>query len=177
LAANGGLGNHDVATLPMNALDLKKGWLDYARPKTGVARAAPLWVETVEALKSWLAVRPEAKREEDAQLVFLTRQRRAWFRPGRFAEDENRAKGFDSPVSKSFKLLLDNVGLNGKRGFYCIRHGFETIAGDTGDQVAVNAIMGHADQSMAATYRERIDPERLQRVVEHVRQWLFAPTK
>jgi hypothetical protein len=34
--------------------------------------------------------------------------------------------------------------------------------------------MGHPDQSRAGLYRERIDPERLRRVTEHVRTWLFG---
>jgi len=177
LAANSGMGNHDLATLPMSALDLERGWIDFARPKTEIDRKIPLWPETIAAIKEWLADRPEAKREEDAGLVFLTRQRRAWFRGGRFVDGEEggpRAKGFDSPVSKVFKALLDSLGINGKRGFYCIRHNFETVAGDTGDQKAVDAVMGHTDSTMSAHYRERIDPERLRRVVEHVRTWLFA---
>ena len=49
LGINGGLGNHDVATLPTKALDLKKGWLVYPRPKTGIERRIPLWPETVAA--------------------------------------------------------------------------------------------------------------------------------
>jgi len=36
----------------------------------------------------------------------------------------------------------------------------------------VNAIMGHADASMAATYRESIADSRLLSVVNHVRDWL-----
>jgi integrase len=177
LAANGGLGNHDVATLPTSALDLEKGWLDFPRPKTQVDRRIPLWPETIAAVKAWLAIRPEAKRPEDEVLVFLTRQRFGWSRAGRLVEEENgttAAKGFDSPVSKVFKAMLNTLHIDGHRGFYALRHGFETIGGDTGDQVAVNAIMGHADQSMAGLYRERIDPERLRRVTEHVRTWLFG---
>ena len=44
-----------------------------------------------------------------------------------------------------------------------LRHVFETIGGESRDQVAVDHIMGHADQSMAAHYRERISDERLQK--------------
>jgi hypothetical protein len=50
---------------------------------------------------------------------------------------------------------------------------FETIAGDGADQVAVNAIMGHADASMSATYRETISDRRLRHAVDVVRKWLF----
>ena len=42
LAINCGLGNNDVATLPVKAADLKRGWLAYPLPKTGVERRAPL---------------------------------------------------------------------------------------------------------------------------------------
>ena len=59
-------------------------------------------------------------------------------------------------------------------GFYALRHVFETVAGDSRDQVAVDAIMGHARDDMASVYRERIDDSRLLAVTEHVRKWLFG---
>jgi integrase len=180
LGINGGLSNDDVATLPLNALNLETGWLDYARPKTGVDRKIPLWPETTAAIKAWLAIRPEPKKKEDAGMVFLTRRRLAWCRAGHFVDHEDgsaKVRGISNPVAGAFRYFLDKLGINGRRNFLCMRHGFETIAGDTGDQVAVDAIMGHADQSMADHYRERIDPERLRRVVEHVRQWLYGPAK
>ena len=77
----------------------------------------------------------------------------------------------------SKKEWIDKLNITGRRGlnFYTIRHVFETQAGESRDQVAVDAIMGHADSSMAAAYRERISDERLVAVVEHVRnKWLFS---
>jgi integrase len=62
-------------------------------------------------------------------------------------------------------------------GFYALRHTFETIAGGSRDQVAVNFIMGHVDESMAAEYREEIEDERLIAVTNHVRAWLYPPKK
>ncbi len=36
--------------------------------------------------------------------------------------------------------------------FYALRHTFETVAGETKDQVAVDAIMGHVNGTMATHY-------------------------
>jgi hypothetical protein len=41
--------------------------------------------------------------------------------------------------------------------------------------VAVNAIMGHVDETMAGIYREEVGDDRLLAVVNHVKQWLFPP--
>ena len=70
--------------------------------------------------------------------------------------------------------LLGKLGLV-RRGhtFYALRHTFETIGGESRDQVAVDAIMGHSREDMASVYRERIGDDRLRAVVEHVRQWLL----
>ena len=80
----------------------------------------------------------------------------------------------NGPVTQEFCKLLTRLGL--KRpgvSFYALRHTFETVAGGSRDQVAVNSIMGHVDDSMAANYRERIDDDRLLSVTQHVRGWLF----
>lgn len=55
LGINCGLGNNDCAMLPMQALNLKAGWLDYGRPKTGIHRRCPLWPETIAAIEAALA--------------------------------------------------------------------------------------------------------------------------
>ena len=47
--------------------------------------------------------------------------------------------------------MLKRLKINGRNGlgYYTLRHKFETVAGESKDQVAVNAIMGHVDNSMA----------------------------
>lgn len=164
LGVNCGFGNTDCGTLPKSALDLNGGWVDYPRPKTAVERRCPLWPITVKALKEAIAQRPNAKAKDHAGLVFLTKYGKAW------AKDTP-----DNPLSAEFRKLLDRLKLyRSGRGFYALRHTFETIAGESLDQVAVNHIMGHVDASMSAVYREKISDDRLQDVVDHVRNWLFG---
>jgi len=58
-------------------------------------------------------------------------------------------------------------------GFYSLRRTFETVAAETGNQIAVDHIMGHIDQSMAGVYRQQIADRHLTSVSEYVRNWLF----
>ena len=60
LGINCGFGNTDVANLTVKNLDLKGGWCNFPRPKTGISRRCPLWPETVKAIKAALEARPEA---------------------------------------------------------------------------------------------------------------------
>ena len=173
LAVSGGLGNTDIATLPESAVDFKNGWLDYPRPKTEIKRRIPLWPETDDALKAAIEKRPEAKDQANDGLCFLTRTGKRWVRVQKKREDENSTVVAD-PLCQKFKKLMAKLDINGRRGFYALRHTFETIGGESRDQVAVNAIMGHVDNSMAAVYRERISDERLKAVTDHVREWLFG---
>ena len=163
LGANCGFGNHDCGTLPLSALDFKAGWVSYPRPKTAIERRCPLWPETVAAIKEAIARRPPPKNPQHANLVFLTKYGGSW------AKETS-----DNPISNEMRKLLDKLKLHRPGlGFYALRHTFETIAGEGRDQVAVNAIMGHADATMAAHYRERISDERLKDSVGVVRAWLF----
>jgi integrase len=164
LGINAGLGNNDVAQLPLTAVDLKAGWCEFPRPKTGIMRRCPLWPETAKAIEEWLTIRPVPKDEPNAALVFLTVRGDGW------GTNIN-----DRPITHECRKLLDRLGINGNRNFYALRHTFETIGGDSRDQVAVDAIMGHDNGSMASNYRERISDERLQAVAEHIRRWLFPP--
>jgi len=139
--------------------------VNYPRPKTGIPRRVRLWPETIDTLRKAIAKRPKPKDETNRSLVFITRRGLRW------AKDT-----CDNPVTKEMRKLLDSVGINGSRNFYALRHTFETIAGESRDQVAVDAIMGHARDDMASVYRERISDERLKAVTDSVRGWLFEKT-
>ncbi len=177
LGLNAGFGNSDVANLPRRSVDLASAWLRFPRPKTGIQRQVPLWPETVDALRKAAALRPAAKNPVDDRLVFLTRTGQPWVRvqPRRRNGEVGAIVALDA-LSQAFAKLLKRFKINGRRGlgFYTLRHVFETVAGETKDQVAVDAIMGHVDPSMGGAYRKRISDERLRAVVEHVPEaWLF----
>jgi site-specific recombinase XerD len=160
LGVNCGFGNTDCGKLPLAALDLNGRWVNFPRPKTGIKRRCSLLPETVHALNAAIAARPTAKDPADGALVFITRWGHAW------TKDQ-------SAVTKEMDKLLDQLGINGQRSFYALRHTFETIAGDSRDQVAVDHIMGHVRNDMASIYRERIEDARLRAVADHVHAWLF----
>ena len=174
LGINCGFGPADCGNLPIKALDLKTGWVDYPRPKTGVARRCPLWPETVEALKKSMAKRPKPNDEADDGMVFLTKYGQRWAK-----------ESSDNPISKEFAKILRPLKVKRGRkqeavyrkglGLYTLRHTFQTIGDGARDPIATRAIMGHAEASndMSAVYREGVEDARLKAVTDHVRQWLF----
>jgi integrase len=162
LGINCGFGNADCGRLPLAAVDLDAGMIDFARPKTGIVRRCPLWPETVEAIREALAERPEPQEPAAAGLAFVTKYGRGW-------------GVHDSSITHETQKLLRQLGINGRKGlaFYALRHTFRTVADESKDQPAMDHIMGHARDDMASVYRERISDERLRAVAEHVRAWLF----
>jgi integrase len=185
LAANCGFGNADVGGLELRHLDLDAGWIDFPRAKTGIERRCPLWEKTVAALREWLKVRPKPRAGVDGldDLVFLTKKGNPWIdRPS--AKNPTRKMGDreieklqgDRPVSKEFSKLLAECDLKRPgRGFYALRHGFQTIGDESGDFVGVRKIMGHTfGNDISDVYRERISDERLRRVTDYVRAWLLG---
>jgi integrase len=174
LACNTGFGQSDIAGLPLSALDLENGIVDFPRPKTGVRRRVPLWSETVDALRTAIAVRPEAADAEDDGCVFLTCFGRRWVRVVPSGKDPDKVMALDA-LAKRFGRLLKTLKINGRNrlNFYAIRHTFQTIGGEAKDPDAVSSVMGHVDTSMAGQYRERISDERLRAVVDVVRGWLW----
>jgi integrase len=183
LGVNCGFGNTDVASLPLKALDLEKGWANFPRPKTGIERRAKLWPETISAIRKALDLRAKPKDEADVDRLFLTRFGTAWVKVST-KEVEKEVDGErkkilkvvpDDSVTKEMRKLLKSLDINGHRNFYTLRHVFATIAGGSRDQPAVDHVMGHADDSMPANYRHDIGDDRLEAVAEHVRRWLFPP--
>jgi integrase len=168
LGINCGFGNADCGRLPLSAVNLETGFIDFPRPKTGIARRCPLWPETAAALKDALARRREPRVDADAGFVFLTRSGQAWYTEAR-----------ESPISCETAKLLKKLGINGREGlgFYSLRHTFRTVADEAKDQPAADFIAGHEVPHMSSVYRETISDERLRAVTDHVRAWLFPPEK
>jgi integrase len=162
LGINGGFGNTDIATLDIEAVDLDGSWINYPRPKTGVARKVPLWPETVAAIREVLASRREPREEKNSGLLFITKRGNSYAASPR-------------GLILEFERLAKNAGVEG-RTFYDLRRTFQTVAEGVHDLVAVQAIMGHAPKSgdMASIYRQRVDDSRLLATVNHVRAWLFS---
>jgi integrase len=167
LGINGGLGNTDLGQLRIESLDLDGGWLNYPRPKTGVARAIPLWPETVAAIRDVLAKRREPKDKKHAGLLFISPR-------GHSYVVKDRTYG----LTAEFIRLSKTVKITG-RTFYDLRRTFQTVAEGSYDMAAVQSIMGHAPRTndMSAVYRQRIQPSRLRLVADHVRGWLYADQK
>lgn len=166
LGINCGFGNTDCATLTQSAVDLKSGWIDYPRPKTGVDRRCPLWTETIKALKASLADRPEPNSEDHDKLFFITKYGRPWSQSGK-----------SDAITSEMAKLLRQLDINGRRnlGFYALRHTFRTVADATKDLTAIRRIMGHTDDPIDANYTHGVEDSRLQEVADHVRNWLFPP--
>jgi integrase len=134
LGLNCGFGNTDVGLLPLTALDLDGGWINYPKPKTGVPRRCALWPETVAAVREALACRPEPRNPDNAKLAFLTERGWPW-----------ASQTGVSPITWAARSLLRRLGINGRKGlgFSTLRHVFRTVAHETRDQLACEFIMGH----------------------------------
>lgn len=156
LGLNGGFVGRDCGTLPRKAVDLESGFIDYARPKTGVQRRIPLWTETVDAIKAAMAT--------EGDLAFLTQQGTS-FAKGSVGND---------PIGLAFRRLLEKHGLHqAGLGFATLRHIFQTTAESLKDFPAIRHIMGHVDDSISGAYREGVSDDRLRAVVDVVHDWLF----
>ncbi|MDY0168502.1 MAG: tyrosine-type recombinase/integrase [Thermoguttaceae bacterium] len=180
LAVNTGIGNSDLGRLPVEAVDLQAGWLDFARGKTGVDRRCPLWPETVDAVREHLVSRPKPPKRV-AHLVFLTPTGLSYFKPGG-----------DNPLCVEFRKLVKRIDKARReaaekahqaapealwregRGFYSLRHSFATAGDGARDPVALRYLMGHSPgRDITSVYLETPGDDRLRAVVDHVRRWVW----
>jgi len=166
LSLNCAYGPTDLGRLRIDAVNFRTGWVHHARPKTGIDRRCPLWPETIKAVKAVLAERKAPANPDHAPFLFITKYGGTWFR-----------KSGDNAVSSEFAKLLASLGLAGQtgRGLYRLRHLHATIGSAVRDPEASRALMGHAADSndMSAVYVEAIDDDRLRRVTDHIREWLY----
>lgn len=166
LGVNCGFGNTDISLLPKSAISGE--WIAFPRGKTSVERKAWLWPETQQALQEAIESRPQPKSLELQNRVFVTKY------GNEFVRANSKGTKVDS-VATFFKKLLKDAGIARKGvGFYSLRRSFETIAAQTGQQVAVNCVMGHEEQGMSAVYRQFVSDDNIRAVCEHVRKWIFA---
>jgi site-specific recombinase XerD len=158
LGINCGYHNNDVETLPLSSImaAVESKTLEHAREKTEVERVCPLWPETADALQAWIARRPGT----DSKIAFVL--------PG-----GRPMSAINCDVAKRFRAVRDAAGIH-DGGFSWLRKTFATYASESGDQVAVNFVMGHVDGTTPGVYRQLVREKRLQRVVDAVRAWLFG---
>ena len=158
LGINCGFGNADCGTLPIEAVDLEKGWHKFARPKTAMPRRCPLWPETIDALRAAIGDRTQG-------LVFITKYGNPWW-----VEEKQ------DPISYEFRKLVKQLGFykKGVTTFYSLRRTFETVAGATVGQAVIDAIMGHPAHvsDMGAVYRQKIYNEPLHKCADFVHEWV-----
>jgi integrase len=162
LGINCGYGNTDISQLRMSQVGPV---IRYPRPKTGEDRTNVLWPETLQAVEHAITMRPEAREPSLSDRVFLTRNGREWVRStGDYVNDE---------IAKQFSKLLTRCNLK-RRGlnFYALRHTVATIGEEVADKPSLSLMLGHADSSMAAEYRERIHTDRHEAICNHIMLWL-----
>ncbi|MEN1681752.1 MAG: hypothetical protein AAGJ46_19395 [Planctomycetota bacterium] len=123
-------------------------------------RRAPLWPETIEAVRAARQASKAAKTPEDRPLAFRTRLGAAW-------KPNGMSSGY-ARIAKRAGIYREGVT------FGSFRSTFQTIADNADDPIATSVIMGHTDNSMAGRYRQRVLDEKLVAVTDHVRNWLFG---
>lgn len=175
LGLNGGFGNRDCAFLPTTIAEpaMRDGWMDYARDKTGVQRLFWLWPETRAAMEAWWTVRQRIKPAKGS--VDL------WGKPRDFkdlffltAEGRPFIDGTKDQIGMRYLALLRALGQE-SRGFRSLRRTCRTKLAETGQELAIDLIMGHADDAadMAKVYTVEVSREIIKQVCQHGRQGLL----
>ncbi len=148
LGINCAFGPKDCCDLPTDRVDLKNGWHNFHRIKTGIERRCPLWPETVDALR------------------VATNNGHV------FKSDWNRRN-----IAYHFRKLVDGFYVKDVTEFYSLRRTFETIATTAGvPQAVIDAIMGHvpASDDMSAIYRQKVFNDQQLQCTNHIREWYLG---
>jgi integrase len=171
LGINCGMTQAEVAGLQWSDINTKLKRLDTLRNKTGVKRVAPLWPETLKALK-------EVPRRDDTDRIFTTRHGNPYIsdyisKDGKVYPRDNVSREFNRTADVAKLQLADRLG------FGKLRHTFRTVADASRDANAIKRIMGHEVGSGAveATYIDDIEHKRLKDVTDHVRAWFIKGKK
>jgi site-specific recombinase XerD len=150
--------NNDCETITLATVErgIRTGTIEHTREKTEIERACPLWTETVAALEAYLARRPQTASEKAFVL-----------------SDGKQLSGTNNDVAKHFRTirLVSKIRVG---GFSWLRKTFATYGSESGDQVAVDFIMGHVDSAISGVYRQLVREHRLQKVTDAVHAWLFG---
>ncbi len=108
LGINCGFGQTDVASLPVDAINLKSGWVDFPRIKTAIERRIPLWPETVTALREALPVQPDAKDQAHERLAVITKYGHPWVAVTRFLKRSRIKNLHQRQTSKTSNMVSRN---------------------------------------------------------------------
>ncbi len=141
-----------------------------------IERRAPLWPDTVKAMKGWRKLRPKPRDPSDDRLVFLTHFGVPFVREQADMRDGviQRVGVVDS-VALLFGRLLESLGLKQRgRSFYALRATFRTLAVGADKEIAAMRIMGHAIKGMTSAYVRAVKDHDLLAVSNHVRNAVFS---
>ncbi len=163
LGINCGFGNSDCNQLLIEEVNFNDGLVCGLRPKTAVLRYATLWPITIDALKlSWSRRAKPAKNTLKDR--FFLRSDGSELIPG----DTEKNIVTKRTTATMQRLKIHEQG----KSFYWLRHTFRTIADQIGDDVAIGWVMGHVDDRTAKNYIHDAPHGRIQKVTDHVWNWL-----
>ncbi len=180
LGINAGFGNTDCSSLEADEIDLDAGVIKSVRHKTGFGRTAPLWPETVEAIRDWLPVRPKPRKGHGGLLLLSPTGLPLVRVDAKPLEDGIKVVKCDVVITE-FMALAKKCGI--KKGFYDLRHTFRTVA-EAGAfrERTIDRIMGHQQKGIGTEYIHDFLASTLRAVTDYVRAWYltqgegFVPT-
>ena len=145
LALNCGYGQTDISDLAVNEVDWVNGIIDRSRSKSGVRQRHKLWPMTLELLQK--------ERNSNA-----TGEERV-FSAGSdlpLVHDEivDGVRKKSDAIKCMFWRIQRKTGVNGKRGFYCLRKTAATEI-ERINPLVTEMFLGHAEKGMKKHYAER----------------------